>query len=207
MDFWQPAAHAHASMRAFPHGACRPPACLQTPSHTGALPLQATLKYRSSEAIVSAVLAACPEAATEPDAKGDLAIHSVLRLKFDPPIILSILRSYPEVATMRAGDRNLPFHLALTNGATEEVLARLLTIYADATMEEDKDGVLPLERAIQRKCLPEVTAPPLPFPCGRCLPFLAVPCRYRGPHPEPQSNAAWIVPRRVSYGTPGLLTM
>ena len=42
-------------MRAFPHGACRPPACLQTPSHTGALPLQATLKFDAPDGDASNV--------------------------------------------------------------------------------------------------------------------------------------------------------
>jgi len=122
----------------------------------GKLPLHLALENKATFEVISALLAAYPEAVKEKDKYGRFPLHSAAENKATFEVISALLTAYPEAAKEKDDDGKLPLHHAVVSEAMFEVISALLTAYPEAVKEKDKDGSLPFCYAVVSEATVEV---------------------------------------------------
>ncbi|CAE8594078.1 unnamed protein product, partial [Polarella glacialis] len=123
----------------------------------GLKPLFWALSYGASAEVLSLLLAAHPEAATEKHPlEGWTPLHYAERLSADSVRLL--IDRCPGAARERDADGTLPLHWAAEHNAPVEIVRQLLEANREAASQRDDCGRLPVKLAIDNECSQELLA-------------------------------------------------
>ncbi|KAL1496107.1 hypothetical protein AB1Y20_014732 [Prymnesium parvum] len=117
----------------------------------GRLPLHIAVDEGKSEGVVTALLAAFPEAVKEKDKDGSLPLHIAIDKGASEGVVTALLAAFPEAVKEKDEDGRLPLRIAIDKGASEGVVTALLAAFPEAAKEKGKDWSLPLHIAIDNR--------------------------------------------------------
>jgi len=167
-------AEAAASARDEPEGRY-PEAAGEAEPFSGMLPLHLAAGNRATPAVVAALVAARPGAASVRDRMGRLPLHlaaepsvrhggggvvrgAPARLpahKAAAAVVAALLAAHPDGAQTKDGFGKLPLHLAAADRASVELVTALLAAHPGGAKEKDAFGKLPLHLAAAGKAEPD----------------------------------------------------
>ena len=111
--------------------------------------LHCALKTKTPEAVVTALLAAWPDAAKEKDnTYGKTPLHLALEYNVAKAVAVALIAAWPDAAKEKNDNGNTALHNALQFRAPEAVAMVLLAAWPDAVKEKTNAGNTPLHVAL-----------------------------------------------------------
>ena len=110
-------------------------------------------EYNTPEAVVMAMIAACPDAARGTNSDGETPLHAALVAlaykKWSEAVVMALFAAWPDaVKEKKKNDSETPLYLALRNKAPEAVVMAMIAAFPDAAKGKSSDGDTLLDYAL-----------------------------------------------------------
>lgn len=118
--------------------------------------VQMALMHKASDAVVLALIAACPDRYGGGSVYREKStLHVALQCKASEAVAMAVFAAWPEAAKEKNWDGYIPLHIALKHKASEALVVALLAAWPDAVKERapkarrssTKHGAIPLHIA------------------------------------------------------------
>lgn len=122
--------------------------------------VQMALMHKASDAVVLALIAACPDRYGDGSVYREKStLHVALQCKASEAVAMAVFAAWPEAAKEKNWDGYIPLHIALKHKASEALVVALLAAWPDAVKERapkarrssTKHGAIPLHIALENR--------------------------------------------------------